>query len=268
MNLSEKVAIVTGGAGGIGKGCAEELLENGIKIHCTLQGVTIADVNDTLGKASAEELNQKYGSSKVLFVKTDVTNTESFENAFSKTIEAYGNVDILINNAGLMNEINWKISIQVNLIGVTIGSLLAIEKYFPKYKSGDKAYIINLSSIAGITPADFCPVYTATKHAVIGLTRSYGLNRHLLEKGIYVMALCPSSTDTPMKDYMRETARYKDLYDEAFAQFSSYFQKTTTIGKAAIRAMEDEDSGSAWFIKDEEIYKVKFPTLEQLIGTK
>lgn len=110
-------------------------------------------------------------------------------------------------------------------IGVTIGSLLAIEKYFPKYKSGDKAFIINLSSVAGVAPADFCPVYTATKHAVIGLTRSYGLNKHLLEQGIYVMALCPSSTDSAMVDYMRHVQRYKDLYDDAYAKFSSYFQK-------------------------------------------
>ncbi|KAK9686585.1 short chain dehydrogenase [Popillia japonica] len=69
MNFSDKVALVTGGAGGIGKGCVEELLENGIK------GVTIADINSTAGEATTKEFNQKYGLNKVLFVKTDVTNT-------------------------------------------------------------------------------------------------------------------------------------------------------------------------------------------------
>lgn len=110
-------------------------------------------------------------------------------------------------------------------MGTINGILLAIEKYFPEYKSGEKTYIINLSSISGITPIEFCPVYNATKHAVIGLTRTYGINRHLLKGGIHIMALCPSATDTPMGDYMPNIVRYKDIYEEAKSDFSKRFQK-------------------------------------------
>ncbi|GJQ83243.1 hypothetical protein Trydic_g8841 [Trypoxylus dichotomus] len=260
MDLSGMVALVTGGAGGIGKGCVEQLLKYAIK------GVTIADINDSLGEVTTKEFNEKYGSGKVLFVKTDVSNKESFENAFQKTVEHYDNIDILINNAGLMNEINWELSVQVNLMGTITGLLLAVEKYFPQHKSGEKAYIVNLSSIAGLVPSEFCPVYSATKHGVIGLTRSYGLNRHLKRNGIVVAALCPSGTDSSMADYMGSIVKYKDIYEEAFAQFSKHSQTVDAVGRAAIEAMIDSDSGSAWFIENGKVYKVNFPLLEQIIG--
>ncbi|GJQ83245.1 hypothetical protein Trydic_g8842 [Trypoxylus dichotomus] len=260
MDLSRLVALVTGGAGGIGKGCVEQLLKYGIK------GVTIADINDSLGEVTTKDFNEKYGSGKVLFVKTDVSNKESFENAFQKTVDYYNNIDILINNAGVMNEINWEPSVQVNLMGTITGLLLAVEKYFPQHKSGEKAYILNLSSIAGLAPTEFCPIYSATKYGVIGLTRSYGLNRHLKTNGIFVAALCPSGTDTPMGDYMASVVKYKDAYEEMFAEFSTHLQTADAVGRAAIEAMTDSDSGSAWFIEDGKIYKVDFPLLEQLIG--
>lgn len=103
--------------------------------------------------------------------------------------------------------------------------ILGIEHYLPKYKSSEKAFVINISSVSGYIPISHCPVYAATKHGIVGLTRSYGINRHVRNDGICVVALCPSATGTPMTEYKTNLVRYQDLYDEMYEHFQQRMQR-------------------------------------------
>ncbi|KAK9696006.1 short chain dehydrogenase [Popillia japonica] len=236
MDFSGKVVLVTGGASGIGACSVEEFLKSGVK------GVLIADVSD--GQELAQKLNEKYGSGRVTFVKTDVTDENSFDNAFQQAVKQYGNIDILLNCAGLMDEVKWKKLYQVNVIGTVTGCQLAIEKYFPKHKNGDKAYIINIAS-------------------VIGLTRSFGENKIVLDQGICMLVLCPGLTDTPLIAGLNaETLTYIDLLEAEKSAFVT--QSPQAVAKAAVEILEKGESGSVWIIDTNELYQIKLPKYEDL----
>ncbi|GJQ75737.1 hypothetical protein Trydic_g17809 [Trypoxylus dichotomus] len=258
MNLAEKVALVTGGLSGIGASCVEDFLKNGIK------GIVVADIN------SAEEIiqnfNAKYGEGRVTFVKTDVSERESFANAFQKTVDTYNNIDILINAAGIIEQDDWQRVIQVNLVGPTLGCELAINTYFPKYKTGANAYIVNISSLAGIVPYRGAPYYAAAKHGLIGLTRSYGQNKVIIEQGIFVMALCPGRTDTAMEN---PTPLGKTLYGDQLLEdlFAVPCQKPEAVSKSIIEILGTPQHGSVWVTQASKLSKVKLLTYQTLMAS-
>ncbi|KAI4460841.1 15-hydroxyprostaglandin dehydrogenase [nad(+)] [Holotrichia oblita] len=254
MDLSKKVAIITGGASGIGACCVEEFLKNNIK------AVIIADIGN--GENFAQELNKKYGSGRALFVKTDVTDQASFENTFKTTIEHYNNVDILVNCAGLIDEVNWRKMYHVNLFGPVIGCELAI-KYLPKYKSDAKTYIINIASVLGMIPYAAGTNYSASKHAIVGLTRCYGMNKTLAKQGICIMALCPGRTATPFDDCYDAS---KIVYTECIEEVTDNFvlQKPDVVGKSAIEILGKGKTGSVWVIDVGELFEKHLPTYETL----
>ncbi|XP_027129666.1 15-hydroxyprostaglandin dehydrogenase [NAD(+)] isoform X5 [Larimichthys crocea] len=167
MALNGKIAVVTGAAIGIGKAMTEKLLQNGAK-------VTLIDVNETAGKNLMETLQKEYGQDKTLFMKCDVESEEQIKDAFHKTIETFGGIDILCNNAGILDESQWEKTVSINLVGVIRVAYLALEQ-MSKLSGGRGGVIINTASLAGLGPLPSCPVYTATKHGVIGFTEPWGL---------------------------------------------------------------------------------------------
>ncbi|GJQ75732.1 hypothetical protein Trydic_g17804 [Trypoxylus dichotomus] len=248
MNLIGKVALITGGASGIGAACVEEFLKNSVR------GVVIADIAD--GEQVAKDLGDKYGCDRVIYVKTDVSQKESFENAFKETIKKYNNVDVLINCAGIFNEIEWERMLRINLVGPTYGCLLAINEYFPKYKSSNEAYIINMSSIAGIVPLSACPHYASTKHGIVGLTRSLGLNKEINSQGIHIMGLCPGATTTPIMD-QKCNVIYANVMAEEFSLFIP--QTPQVVAESIIKLLQRKEYGSIWVINDSTLSKGDLP---------
>ncbi|MGH0164933.1 UNVERIFIED_CONTAM: hypothetical protein FKN15_048256 [Acipenser sinensis] len=108
MALAGKVALVTGGAQGIGRAVAEALLQNAAKI-------SLVDFNQEVGEQCITCLDQEFGSDNCLFIQCDVTDREKLQDAFKRTVEHFGKLDIVINNAGINNEKNWEKTIEVNL---------------------------------------------------------------------------------------------------------------------------------------------------------
>lgn len=96
---------------------------------------------------------------------------------------------------------------------------MAINKFFPKYKSGSEAYIININSVVSLTPVVVHPHYSTSKSATLALTRSFGVNKTIAESGVYVMAICPGITDTPLLKEMENVIVYKQHLKEGLAQF-------------------------------------------------
>ncbi|CAG9772160.1 unnamed protein product [Ceutorhynchus assimilis] len=248
FDINGKVALVTGGASGIGYAIAVALLAKGVK------GVTLADVATEVGERAVKEIEAKFGEGKAIFVKTDVTNASEFEEAFQKTVEKFQNVDILINNAAIALEKHWERLIDVNLCGVFRGTLLGLETYLPKYKSGEEAVIINVSSIAGVAPFVACPAYTASKFGVHGLTLAWGHPAHFKDTKVKVIGVCPGITLTQLGAESTEnlfTDRYKNIYLSTPELDPNHPKQTPEeMSPHVVRLIEKATSGTVWIVEE------------------
>lgn len=193
--LSGKVAIITGGARGIGKGIALRYAQEGAKI-------VIADLKEKEAAATLKEIEDR--GSTAIFTKTDITDNKSIEDMVRDTVEAFGKIDILVNNAGisLMRKIteasieDWDKLNNVNLKGVWLCTR-AVVPYMIKAGYGK---IINISSISGLVGYKWESIYCSTKGGVINMTRELAVE--LAPDGIYVNCICPGIIETPL---------YKDI---------------------------------------------------------
>ncbi|KAF5304710.1 hypothetical protein FQA39_LY09487 [Lamprigera yunnana] len=241
--IKEKVAIVTGGASGIGLSCVKELFRNGLK------AVTIVDVNEEKGNEALNQISKEFGPDKALFIKTDITKENEFNGVFKSTIEAWKSIDIVINNAGIMNDSQWELEIAVNCNGLVRGSLLGMQ-YMGKNKGGKGGIIVNISSVLGFHPLSSCPIHVATKHFVIGFNRSLGSAYHYRRTAVKVITLCPGLTDTPhLKEAVKNAFTSFDpdigeLLSEELQGFPT--QPAETVAKALILVMGKGENGSVW----------------------
>ena len=188
--LDNKVAIISGAAGGIGYATAEKFLEEGAS-------VMICDMDATRLAAAAETLSQK---GKVLWAALSITDVEAVEAMVKRTNDELGSVDILINNAGItkdaqfykMDLAQFQQVIDVNLMGTVIMSK-AVVPYMMAQKSGR---IVHSSSVSAVVGNFGQTNYAASKGAIISLTRSMG--RELAKHGINVTAILPGVIETAM----------------------------------------------------------------------
>ena len=200
MELQNKVALVTGGAQGIGKTISEELVRNGAH-------VVLGDVNLEGAQATAEAINNSGGSASA--VKIDVSNPAEVKQVFDSIMKDKKPVDILINNAGItrdglmirMKELDWDSVLNINLKGTFLCSQQAA-KQMMKQKSGA---IVNIASIVGVMGNFGQANYSASKAGVIGLTKT--LAREVASRGIRVNAVAPGFIDTEMTRVLDESVR-------------------------------------------------------------
>ncbi|XP_066146345.1 15-hydroxyprostaglandin dehydrogenase [NAD(+)]-like [Euwallacea fornicatus] len=243
FQVKGKAALVTGGASGLGLTYAKNLLQRGAK------GVTLADVSPDLGKEAVRLLENEFGKNKATFIKTDVSNYHQFEEAFKRTIAEFNNIDILINNAGILNDSVWEREIEINVNGTINGMLLGLESYIPKYKSGPEGVILNISSVVGIAPLACLPIYVGSKFAVHGMTLSWGLKSHYDRTKVRVMAVCPGVTMTPLIT----EAHGRNLgpaYEELTKEIATLPSQTTEdIGPHVMTVIEKAPSGTMWVIE-------------------
>ncbi|XP_022909250.2 15-hydroxyprostaglandin dehydrogenase [NAD(+)]-like [Onthophagus taurus] len=261
MFVKDKVAFVTGGANGIGLCYVKELLKNSAK------GVTIADLDPKRGEKVVEELSKEYGDNKVIFVQVDVTNKNELENGMKKTVETFKSFDILINNAGIMNDAIWEKEIDINIKGTIHGCLLAMDEYIPKYKSSSEGVIVNVSSIFGIEPFGGLPIYTATKHAIIGLSRSLS---QLNNENIKILTICPGPTATALlQDLFDKTPNNSvEKYSDAMKGYMAVMkgmQEAPFVAENVVKLIGDAKNGTIWNLENNEKYEVIIPDKEGLL---
>jgi NAD(P)-dependent dehydrogenase (short-subunit alcohol dehydrogenase family) len=188
-NLRDKVAIVTGGGQGIGAAIAQLFAENGAK-------VVIAEIDEEAGREREAMLRER--GLNVTFIKTDVSNEESVKNMVKKTVELYGGVDVLVNNAATMSVKSifertleeWEMVIRVNLTGPHICSRYAAEEMI---KRGG-GVIINIASTRALMSEPDTEPYSASKGGLLALTHSLAIS--LAKYRIRVVAVSPGWIET------------------------------------------------------------------------
>lgn len=204
VNLSGKVALVTGAARGIGQAIADILAANGARVIYT-------DIDvPTLKKSAA-----KYPSSKA--IEMDVSNEAQVESVIQSVVKEYGSLDIVVNNAGV-NTIKYRVTTEQfpsdewnRIIGVDLNGVYLVAHAAARVMVGQKAgRIINISSIAGLVALRLQSPYVAAKHGVVGLTRAMAIE--LGPQGVLVNAIAPGSTltDGTKKLFYGEDGKFRD----------------------------------------------------------
>ena len=194
MDLTNKVAIVTGGGQGIGEGICKILAKNG-------STVIVTDLNSDSAKNVEKTINSLNG--KAISYKLDVTKNEESLMISQKVFDQFGKIDILVNNAGIvaapnwenkqkLTEEDWDLTYNVNLRGLA----KVTESIIPYMKDAKYGKIINVASVAGRIGGSFHPPYSATKAGVINYTQS--MSTILAKFNINVNAICPGHVWTEL----------------------------------------------------------------------
>ncbi len=196
--LSGKVAVVTGGASGIGYALAERFGAEGM-------AVVLADVEEAQLAVAAEKLRRR--GTDVLAVPTDVASLAAVEALADAAFERHGAVHVLCNNAGVAGGgLSWKVPasvwewvLGVNLYGVVHG----ISAFVPRLVAQGEGHVVNTASVLGVVAAPVFGPYVASKHAVVGLSESLHHDLALMGSPVRVSVVCPSWVNTGLPDAER-----------------------------------------------------------------
>lgn len=190
MKLQNKVTVVTGAGSGMGKAIALLYAQEGAK-------VVVSDINSDSANAVAEEIKTNGG--EAIVVAANVAKEEDIQNLIDTTVSTYGTVDVLVNNAGIMDSFEaagdveddkWERIFAVNTTSV----MRSTRKVLPIFLEKEQGVIINVASVGGLYGARAGAAYTASKHAVVGFTKSTGFM--YATQGIRCNAIAPGGVET------------------------------------------------------------------------
>lgn len=203
MKIKDKVAIVTGSGRGIGRAIAERLAKEGATL-------VICDVDETSAATTATEIQNAY-QVKTLGLKVDVTKAAEVEELVKKTVDAFGTINILVNNAGItrdglllrMKEEDWDLVLNVNLKSAFLCTKAAIKHIM----RADYGRVINIASVVGLMGNAGQANYSASKGGMIAFTKT--IAKEFAGKGTTANAIAPGFIQTPMTDKLKDEEKAK-----------------------------------------------------------
>ncbi|MCP5044823.1 MAG: SDR family oxidoreductase, partial [bacterium] len=231
--LQDKIAIITGGASGIGKGMALLFAEQGAT-------VVVADLQEDTGRELADSIGGT-------FLACDVTDPTSVEAMIQAAVERYGRIDILVNNAGIDGEQaitaessleNWRQVMSINMDGVYYG----MKYVLPVMVEQNGGVILNTASTVGLNAMGALPAYSASKAGVIHLSKSVAIENAM--HNIRVNAICPSVVLTPLLEHFMKAAPDPEAARSGLATLNPLPGMVTidAVAKAALFLVSDDSA--------------------------
>jgi NAD(P)-dependent dehydrogenase (short-subunit alcohol dehydrogenase family) len=257
--LAGKVAVVTGGASGIGNAVATKAAAEGMK-------VVLADIEEAPLKEAHDELVAQ--GAEVLAVVTDVSDAASVRDLRDKAVEAFGTVHLVHNNAGVggggpvweVTEQDWRWIMGVNLWGVIHG----ISTFVPLFLEQGEGHVVNTASVAGLTSTPFLGPYTTTKHAVVALSESLFKDLQLTGTSVGVSVLCPGFVQTKIAQSDRNRPAWAPGEREAAEAMRSTIQSLVD-GGIPPEVVADQVIDA---VKSNRFYILTHPELNDAIETR
>jgi NAD(P)-dependent dehydrogenase (short-subunit alcohol dehydrogenase family) len=226
--LRDKVALITGGASGLGRATAIRLAEAGAE-------VVVADLDEAAGREVAEQVGGH-------FVACDVSDLDANRAMVDFATQRCGGVDIAFLNAGVATGCgvgeDFDLALYRRAMGANLdGPVFGTHAVLPALRARGGGSIVMTASLAGLTAVPFDPLYAANKHAVVGLARSLGLG--LPAEGIRVNAVCPGFAESKIVDPIRD----------ALAESGVTLIPAEVVAETVLRIVTGEGSGECWFIQ-------------------
>jgi 3(or 17)beta-hydroxysteroid dehydrogenase len=235
--VDSKVILITGGAQGLGEASARALHKEGAN-------VVVADVNVATGKALVAELGDR-----ALFVEFDVTSEPAWQQAIATTVEKFGRLDGLVNNAGIVimatvEDTTIEQLRQIQAVNVE-GPFLGCKHAIPAMADSGGGSIINMSSVAAFSGTPSFAAYSATKGAVRSLTQTVATHCNMRKNGIRCNSIHPGGMETPMLESLMSMAKQSPLATEMLMQAADAageVGKPADIANAVVYFSSDESS--------------------------
>ncbi|KAL5276335.1 hypothetical protein ACFFRR_001901 [Megaselia abdita] len=228
MELSGKNVCYVGGFGGIGIAS--------IKVFLTKSIANLYILDLLENQELLESLRKQFPKTNIYYEKFDITSSNCIKNTLDKVIYTIRNIDVFVNGAGVLWEDKVEEMIAINLTGL-INTTKAVRNIMDKSKGGKGGIILNIASLAGLASFPCLESYCATKHAVVGFTKSLS-NQSVFEKtGISMITLCPGCTETPILNNLTNLEAYK-------------VQPVDVVGEYLVKCVEIEKNGGIYLIDD------------------
>jgi len=235
-SMSGKVALVTGAASGIGRGTAQLFAQKGAK-------VTVADIQVENGEETVELIRKEGGDA--IFVKTDVSKTEDVAAMVAKTVEKFGRLDYAFNCAGVEEAenrsliVDYKEEIFDRVIAINLKGVWLCMKYeIPAMLENGGVAIVNCSSVMGILAIYNESPYVASKHGVIGMSKSVAMEYSA--QGVRVNVVCPGIIRTPMNEWAFQSEEMVEVMESLTP--IGYFGSPIHLAEATVWLCSDASS--------------------------
>ncbi len=236
MKLQDRVAVVTGAASGMGKAIANLYAKEGAQ-------VIVADLDVDGAETAVKEIESHGGTAKA--VKANVAELKDVENMIDTAVKEYGTLDILVNNAGISDSMEpvgeiddekWDLIFDINTKGV----MRATRKALPIFLEKQRGVIINTASTGGFNGAHAGVAYTASKHAVIGITKNTGFM--YAQKGIRCNAIAPGGVETNIASTMKNINKFGARRTQLGQAVMPRIGKPEEIAQVALFLASDDSS--------------------------